>query len=72
MTRALGLAGLTKAEQTRAAIVDAALVMAQQGGLESPTIGTVGGRTGLSKSGVFSRVGRASNCRSPRLARRRR
>ena len=57
MTRALGLAGLTKAEQTRAAIVDAPLAMAQQVGLESLTIGTVAGRTGPSKSGVFSRVG---------------
>lgn len=47
----------TKAELTRASIVDAALEMAQQGGLESLTIGAVAERTGLSKSGVFSRVG---------------
>jgi AcrR family transcriptional regulator len=53
----MGLAGLTKAELTRAAIVDAALTMAQEGGLESLTIGTVAGKAGLSKSGVFSRVG---------------
>lgn len=53
----MGLAGLTKAELTRAAIVDAALKMAQEGGLESLTIGTVAEKSGLSKSGVFSRVG---------------
>ncbi|MBK9244479.1 MAG: TetR/AcrR family transcriptional regulator [Burkholderiales bacterium] len=51
------LAGLSKAELTRAAIVDVALAMAQEGGLESLTIGTVAERAGLSKSGVFSRVG---------------
>jgi AcrR family transcriptional regulator len=51
------LAGLTKAELTRAAIVDAALAMAQEGGLESLTIGTVADKAGLSKSGAFSRVG---------------
>lgn len=53
----MGLAGLTKAEMTRAAIVDAALTMAQESGLEGLTIGTVADRVGLSKSGVFSRVG---------------
>jgi AcrR family transcriptional regulator len=51
------LSGLTKAELTRAAIVEAALKMAQEGGLESLTIGTVAERAGLSKSGVFSRIG---------------
>jgi len=51
------LAGLTKAELTRAAIVEAALKMAQEGGLESLTIGTVAEKAGLSKSGVFSRIG---------------
>lgn len=51
------LAGLTKAELTRATIVDAALTMAQEGGLEGLTIGTVAEKAGLSKSGVFSRVG---------------
>lgn len=51
------LAGMTKAELTHSAIVDAALAMAQEGGLESLTIGTVAERSGLSKSGVFSRVG---------------
>jgi AcrR family transcriptional regulator len=53
----MGMAGLTKAEQTRAAIVDAALAMAQQIGLEGLTIGTVAEHAGLSKSGVFSRIG---------------
>ena len=51
------LAGMTKAELTHSAIVDTALSMAQEGGLESLTIGTVAERAGLSKSGVFSRVG---------------
>lgn len=50
------LAGLTKAELTHATIVDAAMAMAQEGGLESLTIGTVADKAGLSKSGVFSRV----------------
>jgi AcrR family transcriptional regulator len=49
--------GLSKAELTRATIVDAALRMAQEVGLESLTIGTVADKAGLSKSGVFSRVG---------------
>jgi len=48
---------LTKAGVTRAAIIDAGIGMAQEGGLESLTIGTVAERAGLSKSGVFSRVG---------------
>lgn len=48
---------LTKAGLTHAAIIDAALAMAQESGLEGLTIGTVADRAGLSKSGVFSRVG---------------
>jgi AcrR family transcriptional regulator len=48
---------LTKAELTRAQIVDAAVDMARHCGLESLTIGAVADRAGLSKSGVFSRVG---------------
>jgi AcrR family transcriptional regulator len=48
---------ITKSELTRAAILGAAVEMAQSGGLESLTIGTVAARTGLSKSGVFSRIG---------------
>ncbi|HSW05359.1 TetR/AcrR family transcriptional regulator [Aquabacterium sp.] len=42
---------------TLAAIVDTALQMAANDGLESLTIGEVAKRLGLSKSGVFSRVG---------------
>lgn len=48
---------LSKAGLTHAAIIDAGIAMAQQAGLESLTIGTVAERAGLSKSGVFSRVG---------------
>jgi AcrR family transcriptional regulator len=42
---------------TLSAILDTALTMAAQEGLESLTIGEVAKRLGLSKSGVFSRVG---------------
>ena len=48
---------LSKAELTRAQIVDSAVAMARHAGLESLTIGAVAERAGLSKSGVFSRVG---------------
>ena len=50
----------TKTERsglTLAAILDTALLMAAQDGLDSLTIGEVAKRLGLSKSGVFSRVG---------------
>lgn len=50
----------TKTERsglTLAAILDVALEMAATEGLESLTIGEVAKRLGLSKSGVFSRVG---------------
>ena len=46
-----------RSELTLAAIVDAAIDMAAAEGLESLTIGEVAKRLGLSKSGVFSRVG---------------
>lgn len=46
-----------RAETTLAAIVDTALAMAADEGLESLSIGEVAKRLGLSKSGVFSRVG---------------
>jgi len=46
-----------RSELTLAAILDTALVMAAAEGLESLTIGEVAKRLGLSKSGVFSRVG---------------
>ncbi|MBI3367511.1 MAG: TetR/AcrR family transcriptional regulator [Burkholderiales bacterium] len=42
---------------TLATIVDTAVQMAAAGGLESLTIGDVAKQLGLSKSGVFSRVG---------------
>ncbi|AEG91158.1 TetR/AcrR family transcriptional regulator [Ramlibacter tataouinensis] len=46
-----------KAELTRAAIVGAALDLAGAEGLEAITLQAVADRVGLSKSGVFSRVG---------------
>ncbi len=46
-----------KSELTRAAIVGAALELASAQGLEAITLQTVAGRIGLSKSGVFSRIG---------------
>src|SRR6476619_1083363 len=46
-----------KSELTRAAIVGAALDLAALEGLEAITLQAVADRVGLSKSGVFSRVG---------------
>lgn len=46
-----------KSELTRAAIVGAALDLAAAEGLEAITLQAVADRVGLSKSGVFSRVG---------------
>jgi AcrR family transcriptional regulator len=46
-----------KAELTRAAIVGAALDLAAAEGLEAISLQVVADRVGLSKSGVFSRVG---------------
>lgn len=46
-----------KSELTRAVIVDAALDLASAEGLEAITLQAVADRIGLSKSGVFSRVG---------------
>lgn len=46
-----------KAELTRAAIVGAALDVAAADGLEAISLQAVADRVGLSKSGVFSRVG---------------
>jgi AcrR family transcriptional regulator len=46
-----------KGEQTRAAIVDAALAMASREGLEGLTIGTLADRMQMSKSGVFAHFG---------------
>jgi AcrR family transcriptional regulator len=47
----------SKSELTRAAILGAALDLAAEEGLESITLQAVADRIGLSKSGVFSRVG---------------
>ena len=46
-----------KSEMTRAAIVGAALDLASAEGLEAITLQAVADRLGLSKSGVFSRIG---------------
>ena len=47
----------SKSELTRAAIIGAALDFASEQGLEAITLQAVADRVGLSKSGVFSRVG---------------
>lgn len=46
-----------KGQDTRAAILDAALAQASQGGFESLTIGSLAERAGLSKSGLFAHFG---------------
>ncbi len=46
-----------RSELTLAGILDVALEMAASEGLESLTVGEVAKRLGLSKSGVFSRIG---------------
>lgn len=46
-----------KGEQTRAAILDAALEVAARDGLEGVTIGILADRLNMSKSGVFSHFG---------------
>lgn len=48
---------LRKGEQTRAAILDAALELASREGLEGLTIGVLADRIGMSKSGVFAHFG---------------
>ena len=50
-------AGQAKGQQTRAVIVDAALNLAAQLGLEGLSIGAVAEATGMSKSGVFAHFG---------------
>jgi AcrR family transcriptional regulator len=47
----------SKSEMTRAAIVGAALDLAAEQGLDAISLQAVADRVGLSKSGVFSRVG---------------
>ena len=48
---------MRKGEQTRAAIVEAALELAGRDGLEGLTIGLVADRMRMSKSGVFAHFG---------------
>lgn len=48
---------LHKGQQTRAAILDAALALATQIGLEGLSIGALAEATGMSKSGVFAHFG---------------
>ncbi|MET0210301.1 MAG: TetR/AcrR family transcriptional regulator [Burkholderiaceae bacterium] len=48
---------MTKGEQTRAAILDRALLQASRKGFESLTIGSLAEAAGLSKSGVFAHFG---------------
>jgi AcrR family transcriptional regulator len=46
-----------KGQQTRAAILDAALTLASHMGLEGLSIGALAEVTGMSKSGVFAHFG---------------
>lgn len=48
---------MSKGEQTRSAILEAALDQASEAGFESLTIGSLAERTGLSKSGLFAHFG---------------
>lgn len=48
---------LLKGQQTRAAILDAALVLAARGGLEGLSIGSLAEAMRMSKSGVFAHFG---------------
>jgi AcrR family transcriptional regulator len=57
MSPALPTPTQTKGEQTRAAILDAALKIASKLGLEGLTIGTLADETGMSKSGLFAHFG---------------
>ncbi len=52
-----GEAALQKGQQTRLAIVDAALTLAAEKGLEGLSIGALAEATQMSKSGVFAHVG---------------
>ncbi len=49
--------GLQKGQQTKATIIDAALALAAQVGLEGLSIGALADVTGMSKSGVFAHFG---------------
>ena len=48
---------MSKRENTRAAILDAALAQASESGFESLTIGSLAERAGMSKSGLFAHFG---------------
>lgn len=52
-----GRKALLKGQQTKAAIIDAALGLASQIGLEGLSIGALAEVTGMSKSGVFAHFG---------------
>jgi AcrR family transcriptional regulator len=54
---ASGRAAMPKGQQTKAAIVEAALGLAAQIGLEGLSIGALAEVTGMSKSGVFAHFG---------------
>ena len=47
----------TKGEETRSQILSAAVEQASSAGFESLTIGTLAGKTGMSKSGLFAHFG---------------
>lgn len=55
--RARGARALQKGQQTKAAIIDAALGLATHIGLEGLSIGALADVTGMSKSGVFAHFG---------------
>jgi AcrR family transcriptional regulator len=57
MTQTTSVKYLRKGEQTRAAILDAALELAGRDGLEGLTIGLLAERMQMSKSGVFAHFG---------------
>lgn len=56
-TAAAGARALHKGQQTRAAILDAALTLASHMGLEGLSIGALADVTNMSKSGVFAHFG---------------
>jgi AcrR family transcriptional regulator len=53
----MGRIPATKGEQTRAAILDAALRIVSKSGLDGLTIGTLADAIGMSKSGLFAHFG---------------
>jgi AcrR family transcriptional regulator len=55
--RERGRGGAHKGQQTRATILDAALALASQMGIEGLSIGALAEVTGMSKSGVFAHFG---------------